>query len=466
MSLPSSMDYTKILPIAAGNPRAMRRTFLPVNGQSFTAAGNNIIRIELSADQFWDAKHSYLRFQVNLNNPAMATFGLDNGGLHAFVRRLRLEQAGSILFDCNRYDKLLSAILLPCQSNLQTQADRSITEAQRYGNDGAAGALNDPEGAANTGGEFINGVHNQEDQFAVNGEFTLCAPLVGSLFSQDKLVPLQLLSSSPLTIEIELAPAGDVGIVAGMNNMTDYTITNIAYVAQLVDVSPEVDNQVRMIQELSGGAIVLNCTDYTHFNGNIAANSTGTQAINVPARRKSIKNLLFVGASQVFGAGGGQALQRVVYNTSSGGHMNLIDYQVKVGSIMHPATPIRCNFNVGGDINTRAEAFEELTKCFMPVSNAIGLGGLSRVNYAVADGQTGNMAATGNRPTYCPLGVDMEAFQRTAIEAGISTAEKSTPITLLLNIGTAMANSINIDAYVSYDALYYIDSSGVISVSH
>ena len=31
---------------------------------------------------------------------------------------------------------------------------------------------------------------------------------------------------------------------------------------------------------------------------------------------------------------------------------------------MHPATPIRCNFNVGGDINTRAEAFEELTKSF------------------------------------------------------------------------------------------------------
>ena len=47
MSLPSSMDYTKILPIAAGNPRAMRRTFQPVNGTSFTATGNNIIRIDL-----------------------------------------------------------------------------------------------------------------------------------------------------------------------------------------------------------------------------------------------------------------------------------------------------------------------------------------------------------------------------------------------------------------------------------
>ena len=462
MSLPATMDYTKILPIAAGNPRAMRRTFLPVNGQSFTATGNNIVRLELSADQFWDAKHSYLRFDVVLNNAAMLTAGLDSGGLHNFIRRLRIEQAGSILYDVNRYDKLMSAILLPCQSNLSTQADRSITEQQRYGNQGDAGNLNVGEAAANTSGDFINGIHNEEGQIAINGTFTLCAPLVGSLFSQDKLVPLQLLSSSPLTIEIELAPAADVFINAGAADMTDYTIQNISYIAQLVDVSPEVDNQVRMIQELSGGAIVLNCNDYTHFNGNITANAAGQQAINVPARRKSIRSLLFVANSQTFGGG----VQRTVYNTSSGGNMNLIDYQVKVGSIMHPATPIRCNFNVGGDINTRAEAFEELTKCFMPVNNVIGLGGLSRVNYAVADGAAANMATSGDVPTYCPLGVDMEAFQRTAIEAGLDTSSRSTPISLLLNLGGGIAEALNVDAYVVYDALYYIDASGVISVSH
>ena len=463
MSLPSTMDYTKILPIAAGNPRAMRRTFLPVNGQSFTATGNNIIRLELSASQFWDAKHSYLRFDVVLNNAAALTAGLDSGGLHQFIRRLRLEQAGSILYDVNRYDKLLSAILLPCQSNLATQADRSITEQGRFGNQGDAGNLNVAEPAATTSGAFINGIHNEQGQFAINGTFTLCAPLVGSLFSQDKLVPLQLLSSSPLTIEIELAPALDVFVNAGAGDMTDYTIQNVAYVAQLVDVSPEVDNQVRMIQELSGGAIVLNCNDYTHFNGNITAGAAGQQAINVPARRKSIKSLLFVGASQTFGAG----IQRARYNTSSGGNMNLIDYQVKVGSIMHPATPIRCNFNVGGDINTRAEAFEELTKCFMPVNNVVGLGGLSRLNYATTDGAAANMALQAGIPTYCPLGVDMEAFSRTvAIESGLDTSSRSTPISLLLNLGGGVAEALNIDAYVVYDALYYIDRSGVISVSH
>ena len=76
------------------------------------------------------------------------------------------------------------------------------------------------------------------------------------------------------------------------------------------------------------------------------------------------------------------------------------------------------------------------------------------------------MSTTDTTPTYCPLGADMEAFQRTAIEAGLDTSSRSTPISLLLNLAGGVAQAINIDAYVVYDALYYIDRSGVISVYH
>jgi len=463
MSLPSSMDYTKILPIAAGNPRAMRRTFLPVNGTSFTANGNNIIRIELSASQFWNAKDSYLRFKVTMNNAGGNDVGLDKGGLHGFLRRVRLEQAGSILFDCNRYDRLLSAILLPSQSNLSVQGDRSITEGQRYANTGTQGNLNQVLAAPT--GAVIGSQHNTATQIDNAGSFILSAPLVGGLFSQEKLVPLQLLSSSPLTIELELSPPDDVGITNAGAAFVDYTIDDVAYVASLVDVAPEVDQQIRMVQELSGGHIVLNSTDFTHFTGNIPANAVGQQSINVPARRKSIKSILFVGASNTFGAGGGNTkLDR--YNQSFGGNFNMTDYQVKVGSIMHPAMPIKCDFGLGGDLNTRGEALMELTKCFMPVDNVVGLGELNTLTYATTNCNTGSMAIASGQGRYCPLGVDMEAFQRTAIESGVNTADRSTPITLLLNIGAGAAEAIQVDAYVSYDALYYIDSSGVISVSH
>jgi hypothetical protein len=66
---------------------------------------------------------------------------------------------------------------------------------------------------------------------------------------------------------------------------------------------------------------------------------------------------------------------------------------------------------------------------------------------------------------YSPFGLDLEAFQRTAIESGVNTADQSLPITLTINIGAAIAEAINVDAYVSYDALYFIDEVGNIRVS-
>ena len=127
--LPSNVDYTKILPLAVES-RARRRTFFPVNGQAFTSNGNNIIRIDISAQAFLDPKHSYLRFRYN-NLDAAQTVGFDFGGGHGFIKRLRIEQAGNILSDVNNYNRLMAGIILPCQGGIDSVAHRSITEGQR-----------------------------------------------------------------------------------------------------------------------------------------------------------------------------------------------------------------------------------------------------------------------------------------------------------------------------------------------
>lgn len=468
-ALPASIDYTKILPIAAGNPRAMRRTYLPVNGQTFTAQGNNIVRIEISANQFLDPLHSYLRFDVTIPNVAGTTCGTDYGGGHGFIRRLRLEQAGSIIMDCNRYDKLLAAVLLPSQGGLESLAHRSVTEQCRYNNTGAAATSNEPSQIAATGGNQLAGQANRDTLLAINSTAQFTIPLVGGIFSQSKLVPLQLLSSAPLTIEIELAPPQDALISATGTNVgvADYTWSNVRYIASLVDVSPEVDAQIRMVQEMSGGHIVLNTTDYTHFNGNISGGATGQQSINVPARRKSMKSILFVGASQTFGADGtanAQARHRR-YNQSFGGNFNMIDYHAKIGSLQYPATPVLVGANNANNAFTRGEALMELSKCFGTTGSVVGTGILSRLNYATVDCDVAGMAVTNEVHRFSPFGLDLEAFQRTAIESGVNTADRSTPITLVVNIGAANTEAINVDCFVSYDALYYIDSSGIISVS-
>lgn len=471
--LPQSVDYTKILPLAVES-RSRRRSFFPTNGQSFSSSANNIIRIDISASAFLDTKHSYLRFRFT-NNSGQA-MGFDYGGGQGIIRRLRIEQAGTVLSDCNHYNKLLSSIILPSQLGVDGNAHRSLTEGQRFASDSAAGNSMLPAPAAEVSGAIVNTSANGNLLIANAGTYTFCIPLVNGLLgtTQNKMVPLQLLGSSPLTIEIELAPLLDVGsfAVAAPVAGTDYTIDNVRYIAQLVEVGPEVDAQLRMVQEMSGGKLVLNGTDYTHFNGNIAANAQGNQVINVPARRKSLKSLFFVGASTTYAAAGaGGAEHNFVYNLSYGGNFNMIDYQLKIGSVVYPPTPVDCQFQGAAAPFQRAEAISELAKCWGTVSSAHGTGSLSTINAYTTDclvaGMTVPAAAGAAAPTlkFSPFGLDLEAFQRTAIESGVNTASASLPISLIINIGAPQAEAINIDAYVSYDSLYYIDETGSIRVS-
>ena len=141
--LPKTLDYTDVLPLAVES-RARRRTFFPVNGQTFSSDGANIIRIDLSADALLDTQHSYLRFTWTNTNGliggASASWGPAGG--HSFIRRLRIEQSGTVLEDINSYNRLMGAIVLPCQSTNEHRAERSITEGiLGFGNktDGTAG---------------------------------------------------------------------------------------------------------------------------------------------------------------------------------------------------------------------------------------------------------------------------------------------------------------------------------------
>ena len=476
--LPSNVDYTKILPLAVES-RSRRRSFFPTNGQTFASGGNNIIRIDVAASAFLDTKHSYLRFRYT--NAAANTCGFDFGGGHGFIRRLRIEQAGNVLSDCNHYNKLMSAIILPCQGGIDSVAHRSLTEGQRFANNRAQGTSMAPTPAADVSGAIVNTPANSSEVVDFPGgaggslSYTFSIPLMNGLLgsTQDKMVPLQMLGSSPITIEIELADGLDIGAYGGFLAAPTYTIDNVRYIAQLVEVGPEVDAQLRMVQEVSGGKLVLNGVDYSHFNGNIAAGATGVQTINVPARRKSLKSLFFVGASQAYG-GAGAGSHSQSFNLSYGGNMTLSDYQIKIGSVVYPPTPVQCDWNgpAGTSAFTRGEAFSELSKCWGSVSSVNGTGSLSTLNYAR---NAGNVATIPQDPggavacvsyEFCPLAMDLESFQRTALESGVNTADRSLPISLLLNVGGGIAlEQINIDAYVAYDSLYFIDSVGNIRVS-
>lgn len=478
--LPRNANYMEHLPLAMSS-QSKRRNYFPVNGQSFTSTGNNIIRIDVSGDSFLDTKNSYLTFRFN--NTTGTTAGFDFGNGQGFIRRLRIEQAGNVLTDCNNYNKLLSSILLPAQGDRDNLKSRSITENARFNNDKANGNATAATPAADLSGASLTTPAHGAGLILANAvappgvptpgsTATFCIPLVNGLLgvNQDKMIPLQLLGSSPLTIEIELAPSLDVGVFGAVPNA--YTVDTVRYVAALVETPPALDEQLRMVQEQSGGAIMLSGIDYTHFQGTISAAATGQQNINVPARRRSIKSILWSGASQTFVAGGAAA-QDVRYNLSFGGNFNMTEYSVRVGSIQYPSEPVQCNYGLAaGPAGVRSEHVTELEKCFGTLGSTVGVGSLCASNFATGDCDVANMAtvvapgAADATHQFCPFGIDMESFQRvTAGHDGVNTADRATPITLQLTIGAAAGEAVTIDAYVCYDSLFYIDASGSIRVS-
>ena len=389
-----------------------------------------------------------------------------------------------MLTDCNNYNKLVSSILLPCQGDRDSVRSRSVTENCRFNNDKANGnstavcPATDVSGAtvttpANGAGLFVNNAVAPPGAPTAGSTGTFCIPLVNGLLglNQEKMIPLQLLGQSPLTIEIELCPTLDIGVFGAAPGAA-YTIDTVRYIAQMVETPAELDAQLRMVQEQSGGAIMLSGIDYTNFQGTIQAGATGQQNINVPARRRSIKSILWTGASKTFVAGGGLA-QDVNYNLSFGGNFNMTEYSVKVGSIQYPSEPVKCEYGLAaGPAGVRSEHLTELEKVFGSLGSTVGVGSLNAANFATGDcdvaEMTGVVAPANADATYkfCPFAIDMESFQRvSAGHDGVNTASKSTPISLQLTIGAAAGDAIAIDAFVCYDSLFYIDATGSIRVN-
>tara|TARA_R100000951_G_C2625415_1_gene175847 strand:- start:488 stop:1387 length:900 start_codon:yes stop_codon:yes gene_type:complete len=295
--------------------------------------------------------------------------------------------------------------------------------------------------------------------------------LIGT--SQDKLVPLFLLNSAPIVLELTLDQDGDsMGTWGG--NPAGYTINDVRYMASLVETGPAVEEQIRMVQSQSGGRLVLNGVDYSHQPGLIPTGARGRISIPIPVRKKSIKSVLFVGASSTFAGGAGAKINR--YNLSAAGHMNLSEYQLSFGSRRIPEVPIGFQSALLGAIDNKAQYFEELAKCFGSTKSAHGLGVMSRVNNSNFIGITGGMSvpsaggAQMNSMRFCPFGIDCEAFQPDgqgggALESGIDTATTSTPLALNLDLELSVAETVNVDIFVAHDSLYFIDQIGNLRVA-
>ena len=350
-------------------------------------------------------------------------------------------------------------------------------------------------GGGITGDEYVNSAHNENNQLPAGDTCRFTMPMPTGLFTQDKLIPLPLVSErNPITLVFSLAEVDNCGAWSAQPVAGSLNVKRINYVAQMIEVGSDVVQQMRMMQEMGGGQLTISGQDFEHSSDVIPANSTGQIPIRIPARKRSINSLLFQINSEDFTNGAGNP-RRTFFNLSYAGNANMDSYQMKVGSVTYPPTSVRCWGNCGRAAGAAAPLpIHERGECAMELAKALGTlgftnptGRLSTLSYGtnpapaiaagaphLADGDNGDgagadMAPIGGQETcVCPFGLDLASFQHTAIESGVDSETMAMETTLLLEINavTSGIEDKNVHCYLLFDQHYYFNADGSITFSN
>ena len=476
-SLPKNIDYSDVLPQSVPAIQR-RRKFYPANGATFSNKSNKQIRIEVSSpNALLDPSNSYIEFDVR-NTDGAITFGADIGGGAIFFDTLTIEQGGRVLSKCQEYNKLNSKFLAMTQEQLGGKLQDSIKGMTRANNGNALNTVVAPGGDATIYGLSQ---HNSVAVMGAGDKVKFSIPVISGLFTQDKLIPLPMVAkNSPITIVLDIAVQEDCGVFSANPAAVDmFEISNITYTASLIEVGGDVLNQLTMMRdELMGGQLAISGQDFEHNNGTIAAGDTGEFPIRIPARKRSLKSILFAASSDTFNSQAQGSARFDVYNLSFCGTGQITQYQAKVGSVVYPPEPVIC----GDTCNTNAEQFLELCKAFGSLGfnkpgghhNVCTFGGSVLGGNALNNGDietaAGGGAVIGPQSTsplnMVPFGLDLDAFQHTAIEGGVDTKTLAEEVNLLLTIAAGNAEAKIIDVFALYDQHYYFNSDGMITFSN
>eukprot|EP01050_Picozoa_sp_SAG11_P021231 SAG11_NODE_3735_length_2257_cov_71.721501_2_plen_487_part_00 len=480
---PRSVNYADTLPLAISSTQN-RRSYYPQNGQAFTDDASNIIRIDVNADGLLDVQQSYLEF--TLQSRVAATRAFDQG--HCWIKRLTIESGGVILEDINNYNRLVGGILQPaqgsaaytgemgvaqfsnCQTDYQSLLNAAVVDANNevfpgisfqnchpgvvdsQAGPGAVDAANavNGTGVMAAGGA---GVVNAAAQFT--GQYHLAC----GFLNIDKYLPLVLMGQG-FTIQLELDVGANIGVVTG-GVAAPYTISNVKYVAHIVEMQRDFYDMMRNLQAQSGGSIMIGGSTYRHFSHAFQAADGGTEEINISARVRSLEALLW--CSQNTGA----ISNSNVYNLSDSITLGSTSgaYNIFIGANRYPSNQVNWN-----NTTNKGESYQELRKCFGALGSINHGGLLNNSSYLVTPGAAnapfGITGLAGKQPAYAPYGISFRSW-RHELEDGIDTSSRALPIRLSISnaAGSVAAAAQTVDIFAQATILFLFNMDGTVTAS-
>ena len=453
---PSGVRYsTGAIPLATPAKSAIRK-FYPVNGGgSYTATGQNVIQLPIAAEgMFLDAAgHSFLKFDVKVS--ANGTGLLPRAPAHNFFKRLRILSAtGQQLEDIDDYNALHQLMIdLQCSPNYCDTVLASRSGVQ--------------QNALLAGGRIA-----QKDggpALLTTARKTYTLNLMSGLLSQPKYIPLLATKGG---IQLEMTLESDSVAVQSKDAVT-YTISNVEYVAELIDFGPDFNARFKAMLMQTGGVLMSGSTYRTHTT----TLSAGSKTVSISERSRSIKSIFSVlraSASLASDSYDAQASDSVGHRTHGGN--TVLGYQYRVGSVTYPdhvvkysstnaSEPISQAFKALGGALTDVHHGSCITPEQFTSDDRAKTNNQADVTGTAADAKFGvsNGAEVRGQAVFA-MSFESTTQDTSMLESGLNSAAQALPIELRFD-GETSGGIHRFNAFVLVDAIFSFLPNGEVMAS-
>jgi hypothetical protein len=445
-ALPVEMNYT--LPASLPSAKNFEIRVQPVNAQSFTAG--NVLQFDLPCGrrgQYLDPNTTYVRFKAVFTHAGVA--GTDYsallGSAYSFFNRQESYGNNSVLLESINEVGVLASLLFNCQLNDSDKRGLSPTLGFCPRNDAAYYATG-------TAGHQIN--RTAQAAGVLDGlNFDYAIPLIGILGSgTDKMFPIGGIYGLRFELTMD-AFANFTKCVASSatNNVTGCTISDVEFVANVIELSPESQSLIEMANPQK---IHIRSQSYRQASNFLSASQgAGTNDLLVGIRLSSLKaiymscwptnafELKYAGVNPNLDQGtcfviAGQNYPQRTMNPSSKPADSFMELQKSFGAL-NCAQFNGCMAKIG--YYTASTAYQ-----YMPAYGAIGVANPATV-------------AIYTNPNQFYLGVDTEVVARKAnLLSGINV--NSSPMFFRAQVGSPLAavqHTLNFFGF--YDLILEID---------
>ena len=443
-ALPKSFDLSQPIPSLPDGAQSQLITCRPISSSTF--GPSSIIEVDLGNRGWCDPTSIAIRYKISATASATSGSALIGTPVYTPFQRVATLVGGAAIDSISQYNQVAHVLV-----------QGSYDVASKYGLQSQFG-YSPPQNTSTTSTSYAYGLslawtdgRYLQDNTAnppvpgaagVTDNFSVSAPLIGTLLTNcEKQLPLFAMPQIrfQFTIDTLLNMSANIltgtlagGLTSGV--MTAFTITNFELVYQMTDLGAAVE---KMVYDM-GRSLSLKSHGLSNTAVAVPSGTSGSQNFVFNQRFASIRSAFACGNMN----GIGSKWADIVDLTQNNG-----DYQFLIGNQAFPQTPLSTVLNESGILQETRRAFGNLYEKNSTLS-------INSVEFA-ANVNTSSTSAY--EPGKFIVGINLEKCQSGdhVMMSGASTY--NTPISVVVNMGTASTLGANLNLILDYDAILVLD---------